>query len=514
MFNKQSNILLVDDSQTNTYMLKELLSTFGYNAHESFSGVEALEAIKKYEFDLILLDIIMPEQDGFDVCRTIKQMDKYKNIPIIFLTALTDLNSIEKGFDMGAVDFITKPFKPKEIIARIKTHLELNAYRLNLETLVRERTKTLQRTNIELEKEIERRKKVEDELKLHKEKLEVLVDIRTKELKESEESFRTIFQKNGSPILIIDPENYCIVNANQTALEFYGYDIDTFSNKTIFDINFLSKERIEFELNNVKTLKKNYFNFQHKIATGEIREVEVYSFPIYLRQKLHLISTIHDITEKKEMQNKILSTIIQTEEKVKQRFAKDLHDGLGPILSTIKLYLKTLENKIEEKKDKNIYSIVKKIEEIINEAINSTKEISNQLSPHILTNFGLITAIKSIIKKIEFSSNIKFMLTADVIERFDSNIETSVYRIILELINNSIKHAKPNNIKISILQLDNLLNVTYNDDGQGFEFNQLENNLGMGLQNIQNRVNLLHGNYELKTRANQGFYLFFSVPIK
>jgi len=513
MFNNQHNILLVDDSQTNIYMLKELLSNFGYSTFEAFSGAEAINATIKYNFDLILLDIIMPEQDGFEVCEQIKKIEKNKNIPIIFLTALTDLSSIEKGFDTGAVDFITKPFKPKEIIARIKTHLELNAYRLNLETLVKERTKTLERTNLELQKEIVRRKKVEDELNLHQEKLEELVQIRTKELKESEESFRTIFQKNGFPILIIDPENNKIVNANQNALDFYGYDFETFCNKNIYEINILPKEKIEAELSNIKLLKKNYFIFQHKLANGEIKDVEVYSFPIYIHNNYYLISTIHDITERKELQNKILSTIIQTEEKVKQHFAKDLHDGLGPILSTVKLYLKTLENKIDENKDKNILLIVKKIEEIINEAISSAKEISNQLSPHILTNFGLVTAIKSAIKKIEFSK-INFIFNSNIEVRFDSNVETSIYRIVLELINNSIKHAKPTVITLNIMQTDKLITLKYTDNGIGFELDKLENNIGMGLQNIQNRINLFNGNYEIKTKPNEGFELKFNLTLK
>lgn len=124
-------ILIVDDVSDNIQVAMNILKEENYLLSFAMDGFEALELIKTEEIDLILLDIMMPKLDGFEVCRRIKLLDEKKDIPIIFLTAKTDIDSIAKGFKLGGVDFITKPFHPEEILARVKNHLELyNAKKL------------------------------------------------------------------------------------------------------------------------------------------------------------------------------------------------------------------------------------------------------------------------------------------------------------------------------------------------------------------------------------------------
>lgn len=514
MFKHTHNILLVDDSKSNLIILRELLSEKGYNTIEALSGKEAISVLAFNDIDLILLDVIMPGMNGFEVCQQLKQNEKFKNIPVVFLTALTDLESVEKGFEAGAVDYITKPFKTKEVIARIKNHLELNSYRSNLENLVKLRTNQLERANVELQNEITEKNKLAEELQLHKEQLEDIIKERTSELKESELRFRTIFEKNSSVILIINPENSKIVNANEASLSFYGYSFQQLTEKFIFDLNILPKKDVEKLMIEAKKGKKNHFNFKHKLANGDIRDVEVYSIPLVLDNELRLVSTIYDITEKKQIQNKILNAIIETEEKEKQRFAKDLHDGLGPILSTSKLYLKSLMQNCNNDCQKNNYKIVQKIDEIINEAIVSIKEISNHLSPHLLTNFGFTTALRSIAKKIENTSDIKFKINSNSEERFLQNIETSAYRVVLEMINNTIKYANANLIDIDIKIDSEKLQISYSDNGIGIDLEKIDVfKTGMGLQNIKSRIKSLNGNIEIITKKNCGFKSFFYIPL-
>ena len=122
--NLKETILIVDDTLTNIDILVNLLDK--YDVVVATSGNEALTILDKDEnIDLILLDIMMPDMDGFEVCKIIKNNDKYKNIPIIFLTAKFDDLSIQEGFELGAVDYITKPFRPIELLARIKTHVKI-----------------------------------------------------------------------------------------------------------------------------------------------------------------------------------------------------------------------------------------------------------------------------------------------------------------------------------------------------------------------------------------------------
>ena len=120
-------ILIVDDVQANITILERTLASVGYNISVAFNGQKALDLVPKLKPDLILLDIMMPGIDGYEVCRRLKQSDVSKYIPVIFITAKGDTESIVEGFDVGAVDFIMKPFKVKEVCARVHTHLTLSA---------------------------------------------------------------------------------------------------------------------------------------------------------------------------------------------------------------------------------------------------------------------------------------------------------------------------------------------------------------------------------------------------
>jgi signal transduction histidine kinase len=139
-FDENPKILIVDDIASNIQVVANLLKKNNYNISYAQSGKSGLERANQINFDLILLDIMMPEMDGFEVCHHLKSNPKTKDIPIIFLTAKTTEDSLKKGFDAGAVDFIPKPFKSDELLARVNTHIQLKT--------VRER---LSATNIELQ---------------------------------------------------------------------------------------------------------------------------------------------------------------------------------------------------------------------------------------------------------------------------------------------------------------------------------------------------------------------------
>lgn len=120
--NKKATILLVDDTKENIHILLSLLE--GYDLLVALSGQKALHMVEKNDVDIILLDIMMPDMDGYEVCNILKSNVNTKNIPILFITAKTDEESIEKAYDVGGIDYVTKPFKPKELLARVKSQLE------------------------------------------------------------------------------------------------------------------------------------------------------------------------------------------------------------------------------------------------------------------------------------------------------------------------------------------------------------------------------------------------------
>ncbi len=144
-------ILIVDDNLNNIQVLGNILSEKGYEIEIAMNGDDALEFVKEYDFDMILLDVMMPGKDGFEVCATIRQNKKFDNTPIIFLTAKSDIESLVKGFDVGGQDFLTKPFNSKELLARAKTHLDLKQHKDKLNDLVALRTQQLDKAYKELE---------------------------------------------------------------------------------------------------------------------------------------------------------------------------------------------------------------------------------------------------------------------------------------------------------------------------------------------------------------------------
>ena len=138
-----AKILLVDDNTTNLQLLHETLEGLGYKLLVAKNGQTALSIAQKARPSLILLDIMMPEMDGYEVCRRLKADANTSSIPIIFITALADQEDEAKGLGMGAVDYLTKPINPELVRARVRNHLELKLYQDHLENLVKERTRRL-----------------------------------------------------------------------------------------------------------------------------------------------------------------------------------------------------------------------------------------------------------------------------------------------------------------------------------------------------------------------------------
>jgi len=133
--NYNTLILIVDDNPHNLQVLGSILEKNDFETAVALNGQQALEFVETEKPDLILLDIMMPDMDGYEVCRRLKMNHDSKRIPVIFLTALPDTKDIVHGFEAGAVDYITKPFNHAELLARIRTHVELKKARDEIETL-------------------------------------------------------------------------------------------------------------------------------------------------------------------------------------------------------------------------------------------------------------------------------------------------------------------------------------------------------------------------------------------
>ncbi len=155
---KVAHLLVVDDHPENLIVLKAVFKKQGYIIETAEDGPSALKALEKSSFDLILLDIMMPGMDGFEVCSRIKDDPTVKNTPVIFITAKTDFESVVKGYELGAVDYVTKPFNPAILRARVKNQLKMYKVERDLQETV-ERLETEVAIRVLVEKELREREK-------------------------------------------------------------------------------------------------------------------------------------------------------------------------------------------------------------------------------------------------------------------------------------------------------------------------------------------------------------------
>ncbi|HZY24619.1 MAG TPA: ATP-binding protein [Bacteroidales bacterium] len=209
-------------------------------------------------------------------------------------------------------------------------------------------------------------------------------------------------------------------------------------------------------------------------------------------------------TDRQRSEKRVINAIINTEENERKRFAKDLHDGLGPLLSTVKMSISALTDRI---KDQSGSIILNNTNHLVIEAINTIKDISNNLSPHVLSNFGLASAISAFTTKINQTKAIEIEFKTNMeAQRLDNDKEVVVYRAVCELINNSILHSGASKIEIELNKHEKFVTLQFYDNGRGFDTSSLtkEDIKGMGISNIETRVKTVEGVFILESTPGKG----------
>lgn len=209
-------------------------------------------------------------------------------------------------------------------------------------------------------------------------------------------------------------------------------------------------------------------------------------------------------------QEQLLHSNILTQEEERERIAKDLHDEVGSKLNVVHLYLHQLTRKAPEASES-----IREMVSVINDTIDTTRRISHDLLPPTLESFGLPTAVEELCERIEQTSKLEIFVEnqGGRPEQVEKLVELNLFRILYELLNNTLKYAEASQVHISITQTESRTSLSYRDNGKGFDANDFENQKGLGMKNIESRLQMIRGIYELKTAPGEGVWVSIQVDL-
>lgn len=299
-----------------------------------------------------------------------------------------------------------------------------------------------------------------------------------------------IIDFNESFVVMVEYKKDEIIGQNLTKfLKFNGF------NKTIQSLN-----------KNQKAI-----DFESEVTNSSNRKIMVECHVSVIdNNKCHSLVKIHDLTDKIQQEAGRIATIIKTQEEERNRVASDLHDSIGQQISALKFYFDSIQ---KQKDEKLRIQLLKKTEALIDNVSDEIRNICFQLMPRSVEKFGLGQSIKQLADLIHFSTGIKFDIKLEELnDKIDPNVSMSVYRVIQEFVNNSIKHAKCKNIGINLSIKQKTLSLDMTDDGIGFN-NNATLKRGNGLDNINLRVKYLQGEIDFNSEKNKGVQLNIVIPL-
>ncbi len=271
----KADILVIDDTPENLNLLSAMLTEQGYKVRSVTKGSTGLRGANAVPPDLILLDVNMPEMNGYEVCQNLKANDRTREIPVIFISALGDVLDKIKAFAVGGVDYITKPFQLEEVLARIENHLT-----------IRQLQQQLQAQNQQLQQEIHDRTK-------------------------AEEKFAKVFRSSPNPIAIATVSEARFLDVNPSFLRISGYSLEEVIGHTATELD-LGKNTVAFA-QKIQLLPENgsLYNqeFEFSTKSGEVKIILISMELIDLAGVPCALLIVNDITERKRLENEFISLV-------------------------------------------------------------------------------------------------------------------------------------------------------------------------------------------------------------
>jgi PAS domain S-box-containing protein len=513
------NILMVDDQPGKLLSYEVILSDLNENLVQARSGKEALEQLLRLDIAGVLMDVSMPDLDGFELADIIRQHPRFENTAIIFISAvhLSDLDRL-KGYQRGAVDYISVPVIPELLRAKVSVFAELHRKnrqlaKLNreLETRVAERTEELEKRTVallELNVQLARKNQELDAI------LQTAPDI--------------IFSRQADGARdYISERFYEYTGATPGSGNGFGWldyvhPDDTDRCKTQWLECVESGDNYEAE-------------YRLRSADGAFRWYRARAIPIRDQDGtvLRWYGTCSDIHDSKLLEQSIRDSAAELEKMVdhrtaelrrlsarlltmqddeRRRMARELHDGLGQELVAAKLMVELIGQQVPNGKN----SVALQASETIDRAIQQIRSMSHLLHPPLLDEVGLLSALRWYADGLATRSGIETILevTPSEFPRLAAEVETAIFRIIQEALTNVFRHAEAHKAWIRLSLKDGQVTVSVKDDGKGIG-DQIESlnpgSIGIGLGGMSQRAKELGGNLRVRN-ANPGTLLEVTVP--
>jgi len=396
---RSRTILVVDDNPANLQLVSRYLKEFGFEMLVARDGNSALEKAQYGQPDLILLDVLMPGISGFETCRRLKADASLQDIPVIFMTSLAETQDKIKGFQVGAVDYITKPFQYEEVLARITTHLQLRELTEFLEVKVRERTeelstanRQLHNVNEQLTREIAERKRVETSLRA------------------SEERFRALYEDNPSMYFTLDKEGI-VLSVNRFGSEQLGYKDQELIGQSVLRVFYPDdREAVRQQL-------EACLQYPGQVVRWEYRKVRKDGSMLWVREgaravqgadgSLRILVVCEDITQRKVMEEEkeaLQAQVIHAQKmEAMGRLAGGIAHDFNNLLTVIQLNAQLMKRKLLEQDP--LWGHVHEIQETGNRATKLVRQLLSFsrreiVEPRFLNLNGVVEGMESMLRRI------------------------------------------------------------------------------------------------------------------
>jgi PAS domain S-box-containing protein len=498
-------ILAVDDKLENLKILIKYLEDSGYELMVARSGEEALQHVDRITPDIILLDVLMPGIDGFETCIRLKQNKATKNIPVIFMTALTDTVDKVKGFEVGAADYLTKPLQHEEVLARINTHLSIRKFQQQLQ----KQNTLLQQKNSLLKKQ-------------------------KNELRESEARFRQLAEATFEGILIHDEGR--IIDGNEALQKMFGFPRQEVVGKNILE--FLTLESRDMAINCMQTKCENPYEAEGIRKDGSRFPLEIQGKTMPHQGKDLRIVAIRDLTRHRAMEEekaRIQQENLNFSMKTLRFVTHELKSPLATMQTMITVMLEGYMGEVSEDVGSYLQRIRHSCEDL-QDMIKNYLDISRLGMGELVARKAPINYYKEIVEPCVEQTQILFE-SREVILSVDCPVDLTVQadhdllRIALtNYLTNAAKYASPQTqARLNVSKEKGNIFTSVFNEGMGFlpgeqnllfeKFSRLKNEntmkqrgSGLGLYLVKNIIQLHGGKVWAESTPNKWAKFCFSFP--